>query len=135
MLGASLGLLSQELLSQEELSGYDGSVGLDATPVPLFSRGPSRSSGKTASAPDGGWYIREGDYRAATGPNGKRLPKIHWALEATIVVMGRPPGSAPTYPNLELGISLARPGVDPGDGDQALGIGCQKRPAGGVPRR
>jgi hypothetical protein len=109
LLGASI-----ELLSDFELSGFDGSVGLDATPVPLYSRGPSGSSNKTASDPDGGWYIREGDHRTETGPNGKRLRKIHWALEATIAVMGRPPGSVPAYPNLVVGISLARPGVDPG---------------------
>jgi hypothetical protein len=104
----------------EELSSFDGSVGLDATPVPLYSRGPSKSSGTTASDPDGGWYIREGDHRQTTGPNGKRLRKIAWALEATILVMGRPPGKVPLYPNLVLGISLARPGVDPGGAGVAL---------------
>jgi hypothetical protein len=105
---------SIELLSDSELSAFDGSVGLDATPVPLYSRGPSGSARKTASDPDGGWYIREGDHRQETGPNGKALRKIYWALEATIAVMGRPPGSVPAYPNLVVGISLARPGVDPG---------------------
>jgi len=105
---------SLELLGDDELSGFDGSVGLDATVVPLYSRGPVASAGKTASDPDGGWYVREGDHRQETGPNGKALRKLHWALEATIVVMGRPAGSAPAYPNLVVGISLAPPGVDPG---------------------
>jgi hypothetical protein len=102
------------ICSHEELSGYDGSVGLDATPVPLYSRGPSKRAGTTASDPDGGWYVREGDHREIEGPKGNKLRKVFFALEATIAVMGRPPGSVPSYPNLILGISLGRPGTDPG---------------------
>jgi hypothetical protein len=122
LLEASIGICTVE-----ELAGFDGSVGLDATPVPLYSRGPSKSSGTTASDPDGGWYIREGDHRQTTGPSGKRLRKIAWALEATIVVMGRPPGKAPLYPNLVLGVSLARPGVDPAGAGIALLAGVVRR--------
>ncbi len=109
LLAASVGILSDD-----ELSSFDGSVGLDATPVPLFSRGPSARSGTTASDPDGGWYVREGDHRDQEGPGQKKLRKIAWVIEATIVVMGRPPGSVPSFPNLALGIALGRPGEDPG---------------------
>jgi hypothetical protein len=105
---------SIDICSDDELSGYDGSVGLDATPVPLYSRGPSKRAGTTASDPDGGWYVREGDHREIEGPGGKKLRKIFYALEGTIAVMGRPPGSVPTYPNLITGICLGRPGEDPG---------------------
>jgi hypothetical protein len=105
---------SVQVCSAAELAGYDGSVGLDATPVPLWSRGPSVRAATSASDPDGGWYVREGDHRDATGPDGKALRKLSWALEATIATMGRPPGAVPSYPNLVLGVALGRPGHDPG---------------------
>ena len=93
---------------------YDGSIGLDATPVPLYSRGPSRRSGTCASDPDGGWYVREGDHREREDHKGRRRSKVAWALEATIATMARGPGKAPKHPNLALGLALARPGEDPG---------------------
>ena len=105
---------SARVCSKDELAGFDGSVGLDATPVPLWSRGPSARSGTSASDPDGGWYVREGDHREATGPDGTALRKLCWALEATIATMGRPPGAVPSHPNLVLGVALGRPGQDPG---------------------
>jgi hypothetical protein len=129
---ADLVQASVEVLCDEELAGYDGSVGLDATPVPLYSRGPSARSSRAASDPDGGWYVREGDHRDQEGPQGRKLRKIHWALEATIAVMGRPPGSMPTWPNLIVGISLDRPGADPGGNGTRLLASVRRRgfPAG-----
>jgi hypothetical protein len=100
--------------SPEELERFDGSAGLDATVVPLFSRGPSRRAGTSASDPDGGWYVREGDHRDVVGPKGKKLRKLFWADEATIVTMGRPQATVPTHPNLVLAACLTRPGEDPG---------------------
>jgi hypothetical protein len=82
--------------------------------VPLFSRGPSRRTGRCASDPDGGWYVREGDHRDAEDHKSRRRTRIAWALEATIVTTARPPGSAPSHPNLALGLALTRPGEDPG---------------------
>ena len=102
------------VLEAEELSGYDGSVGLDATVVPLYSRGPSKRSGTCASDPDGGWYVREGDHRELEDHKGRKRTKVAWALEATIVTMARGPGKTPQHPNLALGLVLARPGEDPG---------------------
>jgi len=101
-------------LTEEELGAYDGSAGLDATPVPLFSRGPSKRTGLCASDPDGGWYVREGDHREREDDKGKPLRKIAWALEATIATMARPPGAPPAHPNLAAGLALTRPGEDPG---------------------
>jgi hypothetical protein len=75
---------SISVLDEEERTASDGSAGLDATPVPLFSRGPSRRAGLCASDPDGGWYVREGDHRERKDDKGKPLRKICWALEATI---------------------------------------------------
>jgi len=125
---------SVRVCSSQELSGFDGSVGLDATPVPLWSRGPSVRRGTCASDPDGGWYVREADGREATGPEAKALRKIYWALEATIVTMGRPPGDVPTYPNLALGVGLGRPGHDPGGSGSRLLAELRRRgwPAGFV---
>ena len=105
---------SVSVLGEEEKAAFDGSAGLDATPVPLFSRGPSRRAGLCASDPDGGWYVREGDHREREDDKGKPLRKICWALEATIATMARPSGAPPACPNLAIGTALARPGEDPG---------------------
>jgi hypothetical protein len=110
---ADLVLASVSVASEEELAGFSGSVGLDATPVPLWSRGTSVRTGRPAADPDGGWYVREGDHREGTGPTGKALRKLFWALEATIVTMGRGPGEVPRHPNLVVGLVLGRPGEDP----------------------
>lgn len=107
---------SVALLSKDELQNFDGSVGLDATVVPLFSRGPSLRSARPASDPDGGWYVRTPDRREIDAPNRKRRTrtKIVWALEATIATMAQPPGAAPAHPNLAIGFVMERPGEDPG---------------------
>jgi hypothetical protein len=105
---------SISVLTGEERAAYDGCTGLDATPVPLFSRGPSRRAGLCASDPDGGWYVRDGDHRDREDDKGKPLRKICWALEATIAVTARPPGGLPATPNLAIGLALTRPGEDPG---------------------
>ena len=105
---------SVSVLSEEERAASGGGTGLDATPVPLFSRGPSRRTGLSASDPDGGWYVREGDHREREDDKGKPLRKICWALEATIATTARRPGALPACPNLAIGLALARPGEDPG---------------------
>ena len=102
------------VLTEEERAASDGSAGLDATPVPLFSRGPSQRTGLSASDPDGGWYVREGDHREREDDKGKPLRKICWALEATIATTARPPHAEPACPNLAIGLAMARPGQDPG---------------------
>ncbi len=101
-------------LTDAERAASDGSAGLDATPVPLFSRGPSKRTGLCASDPDGGWYVREGDHREREDSKGKPLRKIAWALEATIATTARPPGAPPAHPDLAIGLALTRPGQDPG---------------------
>jgi len=105
---------SISVLDDEERAAFDGSAGLDATPVPLFSRGPSRRAGLCASDPDGGWYVRDGDHRDREDQGGKPLRKIAWALEATIAVTARPPGGPAATPNLATGMAMTRPGEDPG---------------------
>ncbi len=105
---------SVSVLTEAERAALDGGTGLDATPVPLFSRGPSKRTGLCASDPDGGWYVREGDHRDREDDHGKPLRKLAWALEATIATTARPPGTGLTGPNLAIGAALARPGQDPG---------------------
>jgi hypothetical protein len=105
---------SVSVLTQAERAAFDGCTGLDATPVPLFSRGPSRRAGLCASDPDGGWYVREGDHHEREDDKGKPLRKLAWALEATIATIARPPGAPPAHPNLAIGMALTRPGQDPG---------------------
>jgi hypothetical protein len=105
---------SVSVLTQDERAACGGGTALDATPVPLFSRGPSKRTGLCASDPDGGWYVREGDHREHEDDTGKPLRKICWALEATITVTARPPGAPPATPNLATGMAMARPGQDPG---------------------
>jgi hypothetical protein len=105
---------SVSVLSAGERAASGGGTGLDATPVPLFSRGPSRRAGLSASDPDGGWYVREGDHREREDDKGKPLRKLAWALEATIATTARPPHAEPACPNLAIGLAMARPGEDPG---------------------
>ena len=105
---------SLSVLDQEERAAADGCTGLDATPVPLFSRGPSKRTGLSASDPDGGWYVREGDHREREDDKGRPLRKIYWALEATIATTARLPGAPPASPDLAIGLAITRPGEDPG---------------------
>ena len=124
---------SISVLTSEERAAYDGCTGLDATPVPLFSRGPSKRTGLCASDPDGGWYVREGDHREREDDKGKPLRKIAWALEATIAAMARPPGAPPAHPDLAIGLALARPGktpAAPARGSWPLPPPAGTRPAG-----
>lgn len=105
---------SVQVLSDDERAAWDGSVGIDATPVALFSKGPSARAGRAASDPDGGWYVREGDHREGEDERGRPRKKLAWALEATIATMARGPGALPAHPNLAVGLTLTRPGEDPG---------------------
>jgi hypothetical protein len=89
--------------------------GLDATPIPLFSRGPSRRAGLCASDPDGGWYVRDGDHREREDHQGRPRSRVAWALEATVATTASGvPGTIGSFPNLVVGLALGRPGTDPG---------------------
>jgi hypothetical protein len=89
--------------------------GLDATPIPLFSRGPSRRAGLCASDPDGGWYVRDGDHREREDHQGRPRSRVAWALEATVATTASgAPGTIGSFPNLVVGLALGRPGTDPG---------------------
>src|SRR6266702_2249672 len=122
---------SVSVLTEDERAAFDGGTGLDATPAPLFSRGPSRRTGLCASDPGGGWYVRDGDHREREDDKGKPLRKLAWALEATIVTTARPPGAPPSHPNLAVGLALGRPGADPGGtGARVLAAAARGRKTG-----
>jgi hypothetical protein len=127
LVGASL-----SLVTQSEWAAFSGAIGLDATPVPLWSRGPSRRSGLEASDPDGGWYVRHGDHRGEEDHSGRVAGKVSWALEETIATMAPPPGDPAAHPNLILGLVLGRPGIDPGGtGARLLAALAERGPARG----
>jgi hypothetical protein len=64
---------------------WDGSTGLDATPIRTYAKGVRASGADLASDPDAGWYVRDGDHRdpdtlpaptpAAHANNSKRTNK------------------------------------------------------------
>jgi len=102
-----------EFAAQDPFATF--AYGLDATPVPLFSRGPSARARLCASDPDGGWYVREGDHREREDHKGRARSRVAWALEATVLSTASPvPGTLGSVPNLVVGLALGRPGTDPG---------------------
>ena len=117
---------SVSVLTQDERAASGGGTALDATPVPLFSRGPSKRAGLCASDPDGGWYVREGDHREREDDRGKPLRKIAWALEATIATTARPPWRPAQLPE---------PGHRPSHGPARRGPRRHRRPGPGLRRR
>ena len=117
---------SVSVLTEDERAAFDGGTALDATPVPLFSRGPSRRTGLCASDPDGGWYVREGDHREREDDKGKPLRKLAWALEATIATTARPPHAEPALPE---------PRDRPGHGPARRRPRRHRRPGPGISRR
>ena len=97
------------------VSPRDLAYGLDATAVPLFSRGPSKRANLCASDPDEGWYVREGDHREREDHKGRTRSRVAWALEATVATTASPtPGTLSSFPNVVVGLALTRPGIDPG---------------------
>ena len=82
-------------------------------PRPAIQPRPSKRTGLSASDPDGGWYVREGDHRDREDDKGKPLRKLAWALEATIAATARPPGAPPAHPNLAIGLAWPGPAKTP----------------------
>ena len=113
--------VSVQVCSGKELASFDGSVGLDATPAPLWSRGRRCAGGPAPATLMGAGTCERRTTGRGPGPRAGHYGRSTWALGATIVTMGRPPGSVPAYPNLVLGAVLGRPGQDPaGTGARVL---------------
>ena len=105
---------SISVLTGEERAASGGGTGLDATPVPLFSRSPSRRAGLCASDPDGGWYVREGDHRDRKDDKGKATAQDLPGARGRHRHHRPPSRHAAGCPNLAAGLALTRPGEDPG---------------------
>ncbi|HEX2040732.1 MAG TPA: hypothetical protein VHF47_13490 [Acidimicrobiales bacterium] len=113
----------------EILDNWDGSIGLDATPIRLYARPERRARGRRgkqlvevhSSDPDGAWYMREHDHRDPdTQPDtgakkGKQVAKAFWAQEATIATASSSdPRAKRSFPKLAVGMaSLHKPGHHP----------------------
>jgi hypothetical protein len=116
---------------------WDGSVALDATAVRTFARGTRTSGPLTATDPDAGWYVREGDHRdpddapsattrATKGKKKERPRKVKYLFgyDATLAIARNPhrDGSPTTAghsdpaqpPALVVGFTLDKPGHKPG---------------------
>lgn len=86
---------------------WKGSVSIDATKIPAFSKGPEvdKATGDVVLAavePDAGWYVRDDEST--------------WAREASLVIMGHDEPLDPrSFPFLIIGMApLHRPGAQPG---------------------
>lgn len=103
---------------------WKGSVAVDATPVPAFSRPSRRRKSERenrptvtyAADPDADWYVRR-DSRDADGTtDGHDARKAFWAYEATLIVTrNEDPTSEVDFPQLVLGMApLHKPNKDIG---------------------
>ena len=107
---------SVSVLTRDERAAFDGCTGLDATPVPLFSRGPSRRAGLSASDP-GWWLVRpRGRPPRGAGCQGQAACRRSPCRQKPPSRSSRRPPGAParTPPNLAIGMAMTRPGQDPG---------------------
>lgn len=110
-----MGRLLRASVDEAQATPSTLAFGLDATCVPLFSRGPSKRANLCATDPDGGWYVREGDHREREDHKGRTRSRVAWALEATVLTTASSePGTLSFFPNLVVGLALTRPGIDPG---------------------
>jgi hypothetical protein len=135
---------------------WDGSLGVDATFIATYARGVRTSAPYTATDPDAGWYIRDGDHADPDLPNPadphansshrreegkgarpKRKPKRAFGYDATLAVARNPHHARPTstggcgdpsqIPALVMGFKLDKPGHNPGTNGIAVLTDVQKR--------
>ena len=71
---------SVRVCSSDELSGFDGSVGLDATPVPLWSRAPRRAGGPAPATLMGAGTCEKETTGRGPGPRARCCARStgHW---------------------------------------------------------
>ncbi len=125
---ASLSTLSNEVWTQ-----WKGSIGVDATLVPSFARGPKRPKKTTRERkareilihsvdPDAGWYSREHDDRD-DGTTQSGATTSTYGYEATLAVAGADSEEdAARFPSVVMGMAvLDRPAHEVGrNGPRAL---------------
>nr|WP_300150062.1 hypothetical protein [Propionicimonas sp.] len=98
---------SVQCAPQRARQSWDGSICMDGTAYVATKKGTSRRSKRVSSEFNGGWYCHEGSHKLKRG----RKP-LFWAYEATTVTMGAP-RSDDSFAKLLVGVSIARPGVQP----------------------
>lgn len=102
----SLVSASKNTFGQDRLSEWKGDVCVDGTSLAISRKGNSKRSTRTATDPDAGWYVREGEHKS-DGYDDKR--NVFFGYEATLVSMFGG-GFGQHYPALIAGISFDRPG-------------------------
>ena len=120
-----------DLMPLEAQQAWEGNICIDATLMRVWGKSgsPKKEGGKPTDrmSPEhhAGWYTRT--------ETDKRKSKYAWGYEAHLAVMTTNQPSVPSlFPNLILGMSFARPGVDPGGNGLAAAASIIKRghPAG-----
>ncbi len=90
--------------------------------------GAIQAFGTLRHSADGGWYVREGDHREREDHRGRRRNRVAWALEATMLTTASgTPGELAAFPNVVVGLALARPGSDPGGTAVRVLAGARQR--------
>jgi len=97
-----------EATPREYLDGWDGTVVVDGTHVPMIKTGTTKRSKRVSSEPNAGWYVR--NHAVVDDPAGHG--KAKWAYDASVAMMANP-GPGGDFPRLVLGISVDVPGVAP----------------------
>ncbi|MCL7494772.1 hypothetical protein M8I34_25710 [Streptomyces sp. MCA2] len=116
-------------------AGWAGSCAVDGTAFATFARGVKTTGALTATDPDAGWYVRDGDHHdpdtlpgSGSGSGKKRSRrsrrvKMLFGYETTLEIVaptvlhpaaGLPAGTRP--PAVILAMSTNVPGADPGGG-------------------
>ncbi|MCP2340658.1 hypothetical protein [Actinomadura rupiterrae] len=133
ILGASIAAVRHRLDEH-----WDGSLGVDATPIATWARGVEQDGPVTATDPDAGWYVREGDHRAPDlhshirptksgskrNPRKKRSARRLFGYDANLAIAYNPHhdprpqehgcGDPRLLPALVLSMRLDKPGHNPG---------------------
>jgi hypothetical protein len=90
-------------------SKYKGAACIDATPLPLFSKGRGKKSPEASPDPDGGFYGRQ-DTHGEPG----QIKDAHWAFDVHLIVfVDDTHGKRQYLPALPGAMTLDRPGCDP----------------------
>lgn len=105
-------------LPDATLAAYDGSAGVDATPIRLHARMRGADSEIASSDPDGGVYKRTGDHsegpKPVKGDRRRKTDKMFFAMDVHLMVAADPtPGPFQYMPALALAMTVERPGIDP----------------------
>lgn len=98
-----------ELLPAKMKQRYEGSAGIDGTPMRVYSRGHGVNSETASTDPDSGFYRRDGNH----SEDDKKAKDGFFAFDINLMVaVDDTPGKRQHLPALPLAMHLDRPGVD-----------------------